>query len=154
FTGRIPGVFSNTLRLDRLDRKAAYAAIMRPVERYAELTDAAVSVEAALAERVLDEVGAGQIEPALGGLGAVEGADDGARIEAPYLQLVMQRIWDEELAARSSVLRAETLERLGGAQHIVEEHLAGAMAELMPDQKDIAARLFNHLVTPSGTKIA
>ena len=28
------------------------------------------------------------------------------------------------------------------------------MAELSPEQKDVAARLFNHLVTPSGTKIA
>src|SRR5206468_1033153 len=113
-----------------------------------------VSVEPELVERVLDEVGTGQIEPGLGGLGAVEGAEDGARIEAPYLQLVMQRLWDDERAAGSDVLRLETLERLGGAQSIVEDHLASAMAELTEDQMDIAARLFNHLVTPSGTKIA
>ena len=130
FTGRIPGLFANTLRLDRLDRQAAQAAIERPIERFAELTGVAVTVEPALVERVLGEVGAGQIEPALGGLGAVEGVDGGARIEAPYLQLVMQRLWDEERASGSSVLRVETLERLGGAQHIVEEHLEGAMAEL------------------------
>ena len=66
----------------------------------------------------------------------------------------MQRIWDEERASGSGMLRAETLERLGGAQHIVEEHLEGALEELTTNQKDIAARLFNHLVTPSGTKIA
>ncbi len=154
FTGRIPGLFSNTLRLDRLDRTSATAAILRPVERYGELARESIAVEPALVERVLDEVGAGQIEPALGGLGAVEGSETGTRIEAPYLQLVMQRIWDEERAAGSTLLRAETLERLGGAQHIVEEHLEGAMAELSEDEKDIAARLFNHLVTPSGTKIA
>ena len=127
---------------------------MRPVERYADLTGESLAVEPELVERVLDEVGAGQIEPALGGLGAVEGVESAPRIEAPYLQLVMQRIWEEERAAGSSELRAATLERLGGAQHIVEEHLEGAMAELTEDEKDIAARLFNHLVTPSGTKIA
>ncbi len=154
FTGRIPGLFGNTLRLDRLDREAARAAIVRPVERFAEITEERVTVDPGLVERVLDDVGAGQIEPALGGLGAVEGARDGARIEAPYLQLVMQRLWDEERAAGSSILRVETLERLGGAQHIVEEHLEGAMLELEPAEKDIAARLFNHFVTPSGTKIA
>ena len=154
FTGRIPGLFGNTLRLDRLDREAARAAIVRPVERFAELTDEQVTVDPELVERVLDDVGAGQIEPALGGLGAVEGSRNGARIEAPYLQLVMQRLWDEERAARSHVLRVETLDRLGGAQHIVEEHLEGAMTELAPAEKDIAARLFNHFVTPSGTKIA
>ncbi len=155
FTGRIPGLFANTLRLDRLDRAAAQAAIVRPVERFNELTGSDVAVEAELVERVLEEVGAGQIEPApLGGLGAVEGVADGARIEAPYLQVVMQRLWDEERLAGSDLLRLETLERLGGAQKIVEEHLQGAMDELTPSEKDVAARLFNHLVTPSGTKIA
>jgi WD40 repeat protein len=154
FTGRIPGLFANTLRLDRLDRQAARAAIVRPVERFAELTGEAVAVEDGLVERVLDEVGTGMIEPALGGLGVVETAGDEARIEAPYLQVVMQRIWDEERAAGSDALRTETLDRLGGAQHIVEEHLEGALEVLTPEQKDVAARLFNHLVTPSGTKIA
>jgi WD40 repeat protein len=154
FTGRIPSLFANTLRLDRLDRHAAHAAIVRPVERFSELTGESVTVEPGLVERVLDDVGAGQIEPALGGLGSVESGKDGARIEAPYLQLVMQRLWDEERAASSDELRVETLDRLGGAQHIVEEHLEGAMAELSAEEKDVAARLFNHLVTPSGTKIA
>ena len=154
FTGRIPGLFANTLRLDRLDRQAARAAIVRPVERFAMLTGETVSVDGGLVERVLDEVGTGMIEPALGGLGAVETAGDEARIEAPYLQVVMQRIWDEERAAGSGALRTETLDRLGGAQHIVEEHLEGALEELTSEQKDVAARLFNHLVTPSGTKIA
>jgi WD40 repeat protein len=154
FTGRISSLFSNTLRLDRLDRESARATIIQPVERYSELTGVAVSVEPELVERVLDEVGAGQIEPGLGGLGTIEGGDSASRIEAPYLQLVMQRIWEEERATGSSLLRVETLERLGGAQRIVEEHLEGAMAELSVEQKDVAARLFNHLVTPSGTKIA
>ena len=90
------------------------------------------------------------------GLGAVEGegGDEQARIEAPYLQLVMQRVGRRSETRAPSVLRAETLERLGGAGHVVEEHLEGAMAELSAGQKDVAARLFNHLVTPSGTKIA
>jgi WD40 repeat protein len=154
FTGRIPGLFANTLRLDRLDRHAARAAIVRPVERFAAITGEEVTVEPELVERVLDEVSAGQIESALGGLGAVDDHDLAATIEAPYLQLVMQRVWEEDRGVGSSTLRVATLESLGGARHIVEEHLDGAMAQLTPDQKDVAARLFSHLVTPSGTKIA
>ncbi len=156
FTGRVPGLFANTLRLDRLDRQAGRAAIVGPVERFAELTGIHVTVQPELIERVLDEVGTGQIEPALGGRGTIEpeAADDSARIEAPYLQLVMQRLWEEERDAGSDVLRVATLERLGGAQHIVEEHFETAMDALSAAQKEIAARLFNHLVTPSGTKIA
>ena len=64
------------------------------------------------------------------GLGADRGLRRRARIEAPYLQLVMQRLWEEERAAGSDVLRAETLDRLGGAERIVEDHLQGAMDEL------------------------
>jgi WD40 repeat protein len=154
FAGRVPGLFRNTLRLDRLDRDAARAAIERPVERYAEISGRPVRVEPVLVEAVLDEVGAGRIEPALGGLGAVEGAEEHARIEAPYLQLVMQRLWDEERSAGSVVLRRETLEKLGGAGRIVEDHLHDAVALLSDEQKAVAARIFNHLVTPSGTKIS
>ena len=155
FTGRIPGLFANTLRLDRLDRAAARAAIVRPLDRYGELAGETVTAEPELVERILDEVGAGQIEPALGGLGSVEGAAEKlGGVEAPYLQLVLQRLWDEERASGSGILRERTFERLGGAQRIVEEHLYGALEDLSPEQKDVAGRLFNHLVTPSGTKIA
>ena len=51
-------------------------------------------------------------------------------------------------------LRATTLAELGGAEQIVEEHLERALAGLDDDERDLVARLFNHLVTPSGTKIA
>src|SRR5207247_2042511 len=54
----------------------------------------------------------------------------------------------------SRVLRLSTLERLGGAARIVEDHLERALAALEPGQKAMAARMFHHLVTPSGTKIA
>ena len=67
FTGRVPGLFANTLRLDRLDRSAARAAIVGPLDRYARAHRGASQTEPELIERVLDEVGAGQIEPALGG---------------------------------------------------------------------------------------
>lgn len=155
FAGRIPRLFGNTLRLDRLDRQAARSAVIRPVERFAQLTGEDVTVEEDLVERVLDEVGTGRIEASpLGGQGTVESDAGSARIEAPFLQLVMQRLWEEERASGSSALRLETLSRLGGAEQIVEDHLASAMNELTSSQKDVAARLFNHLVTPSGTKIA
>ena len=154
FKPRIPGVYANSLRLDRLDRNAARAAILGPVERWNELADERVVVEAALVEAVLDGVEAGQIEYAAGGLGAADSNGRPRSVEAPYLQLVMQRLWDVERAAGSSVLRAESLEALGGARRVVAEHLEVAVDALTADQRDVAARLFTYLVTPSGTKIA
>ena len=150
----IPQLFSNVLRLDRLDRAAGRAAIVGPLRRWNELEGDEVLAEDALVERVLDGVGVGRIELGPGGVGAVEGNGAPLRIEAPYLQLVMQRLWDVERARGSSTLRVATLDELGGAGEVVADHLERAIDALGSEQEEIAARLFDHLVTPSGTKIA
>ncbi|MCA1656746.1 MAG: hypothetical protein LC713_03390, partial [Actinobacteria bacterium] len=152
----IPNLLSNRLRLHRLSRDAGETAILGPVGLYNELAgvEDPVEVEPELVAAVLDEVATGRVE--LGGLGrgAVSGAADSDRIEAPYLQLVMSRLWEVELEQGSRRLRVETLRDLGGAAQIVHDHLEHAMAELSPEQKDLAAAMYNFLVTPSGSKIA
>lgn len=152
--GRIPNLFGNVLRLDRLDRAAGRAAILKPLERWGELEGEPVTAEDVLVDRVLDGVGTGRIELGPGGLGMTEQNGSVRGIEAPYLQLVMQRLWDVERTSGSATLRAETLQALGGARQIVADHLERAIEALTPAQREIAARSFDHLVTPSGTKIA
>jgi WD40 repeat protein len=156
FKGRIPNLFSNYLRLDHLDRPAARQAILGPLQRLNELWPAAVpySAEPELVEAVLDQVATGRIEYGLSGRGIARGRDEPPRIEAPFLQLVLERLWDVEEDVGSTVLRLGTLERLGGAETIVREHLEHALASLDPRQQELAAEIFDHLVTPSGTKIA
>ena len=66
----------------------------------------------------------------------------------------MERVWDEERARGSRVLRRSTLAELGGAGAIVRDHLDRALAVLDAEEQDAAARMFEHLVTPSGRKIA
>jgi hypothetical protein len=84
-----------------------------------------------------------------------ESAESGTgSIEAPYLQLVMTRLWEEERRTNSSSLRLATLQTLGGVKSIVETHLDQTMNLLSADDRDVAARVFHYLVTPSGTKIA
>ena len=153
FKSRIPNVFGNYLRLEHLDREAGREAIVGPVERWNESAESKVEVEPDLVDAVLDQVAAGKVEVGQPGRGGVE-EDGSGRIEAPYLQLVMARLWDAEASAGSGALRLETLQRLGGAEQIVRDHLEDALAALEPAQRDLAAGVFNHLVTPSGTKIA
>src|SRR5262249_61917184 len=105
-------------------------------------------------ECVLAQGGAGRVELRGGGRGGVEGSVSERRIEAPFLQRVMARLWDGEQSAGSRVLRLATLVELGGAEQIVRDHLDRALDALSPEQQDLAASIFNHLVTPSGTKIA
>ena len=142
FKASVPSVFANQVRLEHLDRVAARAAITEPLSRWNELTGESITIEPALVEAVLDEV-------------AVEGhTQDRDRIEAPYLQLVLERLWDGERETGSEVLRLETLRSLGGARTIVRDHLLGALNGLTENEQDVAASMFEHLVTPSGTKIA
>jgi WD40 repeat protein len=144
FKPRLPNVLGNYLRLEHLQRRDARDAIVGPLLRYQELGGERFVAEAALVEAVLDEVSAERIG---------DGVPPG-HVEAPYLQLVLQRLWEVERAAGSSVLRLETLRALGGAGRIVREHLERALAALSPAQQDAAASMFDHLVTPSGAKIA
>ncbi len=153
----IPNLLANRLRLDRLDRTAGEAAIVGPIRRYNTLVDVdeAVDVEPALVDDVLDEVTAGRVELSVAGRGvAAGGGTDEGRIEAPYLQLVLARLWEVESERGSRTLRQVTLRELGGAERIVEDHLERAMAALSPREKGAAAAMYNFLVTPSGTKIA
>jgi WD40 repeat protein len=157
FKASIPNLFGNYLRLEHLDRPAAREAIVCPIEQYNRLVDESerVEIEPSLVETVLIEVAAGRVDLGVTGRGVVESADDDeGRVETPYLQLVMQRLWDTEREAGSRVLRLATFRQLGGAEQIVRDHLALALESLGPHEQDLAAEAFEHLVTPSGTKIA
>ena len=152
----IPNLLSNRLRLERLDRLAGEAAILGPIQRYNELVphDEAVAVEPQLEQAILDQVTAGKVDLGSTGRGVALTVHDEKRIEAPYLQLVLARLWDVERERGSRVMRFATLTELGGAERIVQDHLERAMAELSPQEKVAAAAMYHFLVTPSGTKIA
>jgi WD40 repeat protein len=156
FEGRIPNLFDNYLRVEHLDRDSAREAIIKPIDQYNRLADGTgdVSIEPALVEEVLKQVRTGQVILGEAGRGVVEGKDTEAQIETPYLQLVMTRLWNEEIREGSRVLRLETLNNLGGAERIVKTHLDEAMSGLGVEEQDVAARIFRFLVTSSGTKIA
>ena len=160
FKGRIPNLFANYLRLDYLDRAAARDAVEKPLAHVNAVLspgEAPVRIETDLVETVLSQVQVGQVVLGQAGAGAVgrRVADDSEmRIDTPYLQVVMTRLWQEEMQAGSRVLRLETLTRLGGAERIVRTHLDDVMGRLSSAEQDTASRVFHHLVTPSGTKIA
>jgi WD40 repeat protein len=160
FSGRISNVYNNYLHLEYLTREAAREAIEKPVEIYnAEHSeDDAITLDPDLTEAVLDEVRRGNLE-----LGAQRPDRDGGswssanpdQIETPFLQLVMTRLWDLELANGSRVLRTTTLNGvLGGAETIVRNHVDRALTGLAGEELETATDIFHDLVTPSGAKVA
>ena len=138
FEGHIPNLFSNFLRIEHLDRPSARAAIERPIQRYNAVRGTHVSIEPGLVDAVLDQVRMGQVLLGDTGRGTVEERDTAPvdpleeRIETPYLQLVMTRLWQEDVAPGdpSGALARATLDRLGGAEQIVRTHLDATMSAL------------------------
>ncbi len=157
FKARIPRLFSNYLRLRPLASEAARAAITEPVAVFNELPttargcDGQVRLDPELVTAVLEQVRRGHVQVGEGGR-ADEAGETG--VEAAFLQLVMTRVWEEEVNVGSRVLRAETFSNLGGAEAIVRGHLDRVMGELSVEECQVCARVFQHLVTPSGVKIA
>ena len=114
FKGHVPGLFDHLLRIDHLDRDAAREAIVRRSSAGASRRRATeVAAEDDLVEAVLDQVTAGRVSLADAGAGrrtSAHGAAEG--IVAPYLQLVLERLWDEEHAAGGQGAGAPRLVRL------------------------------------------
>lgn len=159
---KIPALFDNCLRLEHLSRDSAQQAIEGPIRLYNQRHDDVglhVNCEPALINAVLDEVQAGKLTLRLAGEGKVRPdrtrSDTQVRVEAPYLQMVMMRIWREDAPAGHGTLRLASLEtKLGGAANIVRTHLDQVMTHLSLSERTLASKVFRHLVTPSGTKIA
>ena len=157
FKGRIANVYGNYLHIDYLDRESAEKAIREPLDVYNSQAEVSqpVKVQDELVEAVLDEVRAfgtdGNARPS-----RVAAADGGGtdRIATPLLQLVMERVWDAERAEGSHELRLSTLQKLRGVRMIVDAHLGKALDSLGSAERRTAIDMFDHLVTPSGGKIA
>jgi WD40 repeat protein len=160
FQSRISNVYGNYLHLENLDVDAARQAIEKPIASFnhAHREEQPVEIETALVDAVLSQLRPDQFTLDQGGKGRLE-SQNGAgphteEIAAPYMQLVMERLWKAEIGAGSRTLRRRTLEELGGAQTIVRTHVDRALSNLSAADREAAVDILYHLVTPSGTKIA
>ena len=110
-----------------------------------------MSIEDALVEELINEIRVEKLMIGQGGRGVFEeshASDSDVRIEAPFLQLALTRLWNEELHQGSQVLRLETLQALGGAGRIVRTHMDSAMNALSPEEQDtqqVSFAIWSHL---------
>jgi len=158
FRARIPNLMGNLLRLKHLDAASAEDAIRKPLAAYNDRLEkgkTAVTIEDGLVSAIIEQVRSGYVSLApSAGAGQAQNPEDDSTIETPFLQLVLTRLWQEELGNDSRSLRLNTLLKLGGAREIVRTHLDDVMKKLEPLEQKLCAGFFDRLVTPSGTKIA
>src|SRR6266550_3304558 len=154
FKGRMANVYGNYLHVEYLDRASAEKAIREPLDIYNSQPDVSehVKIQDELVEAVLDQVRAFDGDAAQGRVAAANGGGD--RVATPLLQLVMETVWERERAEGSHELRLSTLQSLRGVRMIVDAHLGKALSSLSNGERQTAIDMFDHLVTPSGGKIA
>jgi WD40 repeat protein len=162
FKGSIPRLFANYVRVEHLSREAARDAIEGPLREWNSRlpsSEPPYELGPGLVEKVIDATATGGVT-LVGNGGHTEGGHteaqtpDRERVEAPFLQLVLERLWRAAKDEGVRDLTVERLDRLGGPQRIVENHLLDALGALSPSEQDVAADLFRFLVTSSKTKIA
>ena len=156
FEGHVPALFANYLRVDHLDLDAAREAIEGPIavwNRSRSGGEEPYEIEPALVEAVLVATAGGGL-PLSGERDSSAVETTGDRIEAPFLQLVLDRLWRDTTAAGERRLTRARLEALGGAARIVENHLQHALSRLTTAEQNAASDCFRFLVSKSKTKIA
>ena len=158
FRKRIPRLLGNTLRLSHLSKEDAEQAIRGPLRVWNEERGEKAEVEDELVAELLRDVSVGSAKwVLLGGddeqqRSAAANVDDG--IETPFLQLVLERLWADSAGNGSRVLRLDTYLELDRAPGIVRRHFEEVLSAMSPEQRELCARFFDRLVTPSGGKIA
>jgi WD40 repeat protein len=151
----------HVVEIKHLDLESAYEAIEEPVKIYNN-DHQSVEIKPDFIKAVLK--GIKQFRPSESGLAGIEKQE--SEIEAPYLQLVMTRLW-QEMNSNSRCLNIETLMRLADLRFkgidqriqsainkIFRQHLETSLKSLSSTEKDIVANIFQYLVTPSGSKYA
>ena len=157
FKRRVSRLLDHRLSLTPLSREEGELAIRGPLTSYSDLIEASppLEVEDSLVDVVLDQVRVGRVSAGKGSTAVRrDNGDEADAIEAPYLQLVMRRLWESAREEGSHVLRAATLARFGGAEEIVTTHVASSLADVDPSEQDAIAELLRYLVSPSHTKLA
>ena len=151
----VPGILETMIELRGLDDPGIREAIVGPITRYnEEYRDkaAAIVVEDGLVTTLIHQLKDADTEFNKARR-LIHGAE--RRVELPYLQLALRKLWIAEGSAHAIALREATLVgRLGGVRRIVRDHVNGVMDQLTMREQALCAKMFDRLVTSIGGKIA
>jgi uncharacterized membrane protein YgcG len=149
----VPDILDTAVVLRGMSDAGIQEAIRGPIDRYNfdyRTGLAPIRIEDALVDTLIRQLKEGNSHfPHSAALLGVE-----RRIELPYLQLTLTKLWTAEGGTTATGMRESTLKRLGGVAQIVREHVNDVMERLTAQEQALCARLFDRLVTALGGKIA
>ena len=162
FKVAIPNILDNRLELKPLDEQSACDAILNPIYKVYnhQHQEGKIGIEPELVEHILAEIALETWHQ--NGYGKSD--EETTTLSRPrtfhssYLQVLMQRLWEEEMKNESCQMRLKTLEKLGGAKAVLKNYFKEKMEWLSknahPKWVNMVAKFVNYLVTPKGFKIA
>jgi len=150
----VPGILDTTIELRSLNDAGIQEAIRGPIERYNEnyrKNESPIAIEDRLVTTLIRQLKEADTTMSKG---RVTRADEG-RVELPYLQLALTKLWTAEHGALATAMRESTLVgQLGGVGRIVRDHVHSVMGHLDAQEQVLCAKMFDRLVTAIGGKIA
>jgi HEAT repeat protein len=142
----IPQLFENHYRLQRLTKSNAREAIEEPVKRIG------FRYEPALLDRLLRDLIWSEQSDFLHTVSLNPELVD--MIDPVALQIVCSQLWDIEKTGLDKIFNLKTYEDKGGAEVFFRGYLDNIFTGSSPEKKYLAYRVFNHIVTRRGTKVA
>ncbi len=151
FLDRVPSISDNRYRLEKLTTERAREAIVKPIEQ----EQIGFTYEPELVEHLLQDLAGEEQKRRVMGEHGLEQKRSKGFVEAAYLQIVCQKLWQQEQHNPQKRLRLTTYQDdLGGTQQIVREYVESVMEELTLREQSLAFEMFQYLVTSRGTKMA
>ena len=142
----IPQLFENHYRLQRLTKSNARDAIEAPVKRID------FRYEPELVDRLLRDLTWSEQSDFLQTVALNPALVD--MVDPVALQIVCSQLWDIEKTGVDKVFNLKTYEDKGGAEAFFRSYLNNIFTDAPPEKKYLAYRVFNHIVTRRGTKVA
>lgn len=144
FEQLVPQLFSNAIRLEHLDRDAARDAILCPIGEWNQIRNLSAKSRYVVEDELVDDI---LDQPEFG-----IAAPSHHQMETAYLQLILRRLWDEEVRRGSRRLRLDTLVELGGPSKIVDGHIDKVLGSVPQEDRAATARVLRYFVAPFGEK--
>jgi hypothetical protein len=170
---RLPDVFAKMMLIEPLNAEAAIDCIIHPIEAFNEASRGAVvevpernsqlvkalvsGAEEQEIRRRLPNPGRGQV---------VDRTGRGSRIVAPFLQMALEAIWEEDIVRRKRrELTLTTLCDLASMApnsqdpsqavgQVAQEYVDSILKSFSVEEKNVCALIFERMVLPSGQKVA
>jgi hypothetical protein len=167
FQGTLPTLFENRVQILPLTVSNARQAIHKAIDAYnlTQPKNLQVEIEEPLIDAVLDAPksetpGPDRLPGSESAIVLPSSAGAETYVDAPYMQLVMSRLWDvesegwEKSQTSKRTMSLASLTRLGGAQAVMRQHVDRVMTDFSAREQRVAADCFYRLVTPGGSKFA